>query len=324
MKSHEVVIVGGGLSGLVLGNHLNLRGIDHLVIEASIPGKSPSIHYLTSKASANSLGIGSHYQDSLHQRTPITGYTRFNADHPGLWPSESLLPDGTNRDGFVTFSIAQLREWLKPAVSNVMMGQSVVGIDPTPTREWCLETVKGEQLRTKVLIDATGASARMLAKVTPNAYTIVNKRIVRACFGGVFPYLGPEDQLLFADNFSQYDDQPPEGAGWVMPLGGGQAEVVVGWETPLANVSAWRSPKLRDLLRNYIEWYNHRGIQIDYDRRTEVVSGSFSQGLLDYRRLPDPSKGFILFGEALGLNHPLNGYLINNIANYASTLANEV
>ncbi len=174
-------------------------------------------------------------------------------------------------------------------------------------------------------IDATGSRARVLSNLLGDEtiQNAIQQRTVRACYGGVYPYDGPEDTLLFADRFPEDgDDIPREGAGWVMPLGNNLAEVVVGWETSLANISQWHTSKLNKLIGSYIRWFNDRGISIDFDKRGEVVSGSFSQGLLDYRSIPVVD-GLAAFGESLGLNHPLNGYLIRNIEGYARVMADE-
>lgn len=320
-----IVIVGGGLSGLALSRELRSRNQDHIVLEASLATKNPSIHYLTSPSTAASLGLTDQYNDAATRRKPITGYARYDALSPGLEILEGVKSSETRANGFVTFSLSELSEWLgKESKGYVYNGRSVCHLERSG-RNWITQTTQGDVITSQIVIDATGSRSRVLSGLIPPEIMsdTVNQRLARACYGGIYPYGGPEDTLLFADRFTiAGKDSPSEGAGWVMPLGNGMAEVVVAWETPLGNISNWRSPKLINLLEAYINWFNARGIPIGFDKRQEVVSGSFSQGLLDYRRIPS-DVGLAAFGESLGLNQPLNGYLIGNIAGYARVMGDE-
>lgn len=320
-----IVIVGGGLSGLALSRELRSRAQEHVVLEASLATKSPSIHYLTSPSAAASLGLTDRYNEAATRRKPITGYVRFDALNPGLEPLEGIASSDTRANGFVTFSLAELREWLgKESNGQIYNGKSVSHMERSG-KNWITRTTQGDVITSQIVIDATGSRSRVLTRLLPSQTMsdTVSQRPVRACYGGIYPYGGSEDTLLFADRFTTAEkDLPQEAAGWVMPLGNGMAEVVVAWETPLADISNWYSPKLNNLLDAYIGWFNARGIPIASDKRQEVVSGSFSQGLLDYRSIPS-EMGLSAFGESLGLNQPLNGYLIGNIAGYARVMADE-
>lgn len=321
-KETPVVIVGGGLSGLALSREYKQRGIEHVVFEASPLGKNQSIHYLTSRKSASSLGLSARYDEELQHREPITGFTVYDGLQEGLVPSEALSPRKETRDGFVTFSIAQIRDWLTEEGLPIHRGQSVKDVQELDSNRLLVKTARGDEYETRVVVDATGARAKVLQLANTVDPQLIADRLVRYCYGGVFSYSGPEDQLVFVDRFPNQKDMPQEGAGWIMPLGGGKAEVVVGLEGPLGDRTDWHTAKVPQLLSSYIEWVRSRGIEIDPNERTERVSGVYSEGLLDYRKLPlTPS--VIAFGESTGLNHPVNGYLIDNIARYARIMAEE-
>lgn len=315
----NVVVVGGGLSGLALHRELDSRNIDHIVLEASPAHKSPSIHFLTSKASAESLGIEHLFDGAGRSRTLITGYVRYDGTKPGLEPLELIKPD-KSRAGFVTLSLAELREALGGS-TKILNATPAVGFEQQ--YDGVEVTVRGgKKIRTKVVVDATGARAKIYRKMT-GSESPFERRIVRDCYGGVYPYNGPEDTLLFVDKFPNSDGLPPESAGWVMPLGDGMAEVVVGHETTLDKAGKWHQASLKHLIDDYISWFNERGIHINANERLEVISGTFSQGLVDFTSLPQ-LPGVALFGESLGLNHPLNGYLIRGIAHHARIMADEI
>lgn len=316
-----VTIVGGGLSGLALSREYTQRGIEHVVFEASPRGKNRAIHYLTSKDSATSLGLSDKYEEALKTREPITGYTLYDGKKDGLVPLESISPNKKTRDGFVTFSIAQIRDWLAEEGLPIERGKSVNKIERLDTNKLLVKTSTGDEYTTQVVVDATGARVKALQLAKTASPQLIGDRLVRYCYGGVFPYFGPEDQLLFVDKFPSVNTSQ-EGAGWVMPLGENMAEVVVAWEGALKDKNAWHTSELPKLLSSYIEWFNSRGIEINPDGKTEVISGVYSEGLLDYRKLPI-TPGVIAFGEAIGLNHPANGYLINKIAQYAKIMAEE-
>lgn len=320
----QVIIVGGSLSGLALHQELSRRGTDNLVFESAPVTKSPSIHYLTSQATARSLGLCSEYERAVSARVPITGYIRYDGTSPDLSPLESLDPDDQHRtrDGFVTFSLHELRQALG-AGPNVLHGTPVIELH-RQNGEWLVMSREGNQFTSKVIIDATGTRARVYHHlIGTKGLDALQGRAVRACFGGVYPFNGDENKLLFIDKFPTPPNLPRECAGWVMPLGGNKAEVVVGLETSLQNVSRWHTASLKYLIEAYIDWFNQRGIPIDFGKRQEVVSGTFSEGFVDYRKLPQ-IPGVALFGEALGLNHPLNGYLIRNIARYAQLMVDQI
>lgn len=314
-----VIVVGGGLSGLVLSRQLDIANIDHVVFDTRKPGKYPCLHYLTSRFAASKLGIESAYQEVLKHRTPITGYVSYNAREEGLQPLEELEPN-QSRDGFVTFSfedIASLLNTQKLRLNNAVKDIKYNG------GLWHIETLQGISSTSKVVVDATGARAAILQKSLPQLKTEINSRLIRVCFGGVYPYFGSEELLLFADGFQEEAGIPQLGAGWIMPLGDNLAEVVIGGDTSLGEVPQWRVNRFKDSLECYIDWFNNRGIRIDKNHRCSTISGYFSQGLLDFRKL-DHQNGLVAFGESLGLNHPLNGYLVRDIADYAQTLAQEI
>jgi len=320
-----VVIVGGSLSGLVLSKALSEHNIKHIVVEASKPNKSASVHYLTSLSAAKELGLEDQYQEQLSRRSAITGYYRLDSTSQQLTPLEKVEPD-ENRSGFVTFSLAELRDWLQPEPDAIMLGTTIRSVTESPNGNWISETTNGKSISSQIVIDTTGARAHIVngAINSIDMKQEVGQRVVRACYGGIYPYQGPEDSLLFVDQFPITDPSlPREGAGWVMPIGNGLAEVVVGWETKLSDINKWRGPNTKILVEQYIEWFNQRGITIKYNDRLEVVSGFFSQELLDFQKIPT-DKGIAVFGEALGLNHPLNGYLIKNISGYAQTMAKQI
>lgn len=320
-----IVIVGGGLSGLALSRELHSRGMEHILLEASKAAQSPSIHYLTSPSAAASLDLTKEYQGATTNRKPITGYVRYDALSPGLTPLEKIVSSDTRTNAFVTFSLAELREWLgKESRKCIYNGKSVCGLERS-NGNWITRTTQDDVITSQIVIDATGSRSRVLSNLLAQEIVsdAIKQRTVRACYGGVYPYGGSEDTLLFADRFpAGGKDMPREGAGWVLPLGNGLAEVVVGWETTLADIPHWHTAKLKNLLEAYIGWFNIRGIPIAFDKRQEVVSGSFSQGLLDYRSIPSEI-GLSAFGESLGLNRPLNGYLIRDIAGYTRIMADE-
>lgn len=308
-----------------MSRELQSRGMEYVLLEASNAGKSPSINYLTSPSAAASLGLTKRYQEAAANRKPITGYVRYDASNPGLTPLEEIVSNDTRTNGFVTFSLAELREWLgKESGDHIYNGKSVCGLERS-NGNWITRTTHDDAITSQIVIDATGSQSRVLRNLLNEEIVsdAIKQRTIRACYGGVYPYGGSEDILLFADRFPAGGKEiPREGAGWVMPLGNGSAEVVVGWETTLADIPHWHTAKLKHLLEAYIRWFNIRGIPIAFDKRQEVVSGSFSQGLLDYRSIPS-EMGISAFGESLGLNHPLNGYLIRNIAGYARIMADE-
>jgi flavin-dependent dehydrogenase len=321
-NQYPVVIVGGGLSGLVLGKELAQRNIPHAILEASPQGKYRSIHYLTSRATAESLGIASLYATLEKKRTPISGYIRYDGTQDGLISLEELAPDA-NRDGFVTISVADVRSSFISSETPIRMKTSVGKLSKTDKDTWLLTTSNGEIYESPLVIDATGARAKILQISATVENSLVRNRLVRACFGGVFDYSGPENTLLFVDKFPKDDSIPTETAGWVMPLGNGKAEVVVGWEGKLKDIPIWHTPQITQLLDKYLDWFTQRGISIKKNSSTEVVSGYFAEEPLDFRRLPLDS-GIIPFGEALGLNHPLNGYLIRNIKGFAAVMADQI
>ncbi len=317
--STPVIVVGGGLSGLVLGQRLTEAGVGHIILEASGPGKGQAIHYLTSKSTAASLGLLEQFEHAGSERVPITGYVRFDGRSDTLTPLEEL-PPSPGREGFATFSIAQLRSWLPNA--NLRMDRSVSSMTQDNEGNWALSTSKGEKYKGEIIIDATGTRAKVLRMSGVISESDVANRPVRTCYGGVFSYDGPEDRLLFVDRFPTLDGISPEAAGWIMPLGNRLAEVVVGWEGSLRDGLNWRSGQISALLQAYIEWFNQRGVAIDPKSRTQVISGAFSEGLLDYRKIK--KSNVVAFGESAGLNHPLNGYLIGDISHYAEILTREI
>src|SRR3990167_8108816 len=107
-----VTIVGGSLSGLALSKELALLGIGHVVLEASPVGRSPAIYYLTSRSAAKNLGIEERYDEAAQIREPITGYVRYDGTKPNIEPLEELRPKAEGRDGFVTFSLEEITQWL--------------------------------------------------------------------------------------------------------------------------------------------------------------------------------------------------------------------
>lgn len=318
-----VVVVGGGLSGLALSREYTNRGIDHVVFEASPAGKDQSIHYLTSQQSANSLGLGGQFEDALSRRLPITGYTVFDGRQKGLVALESLPPRRERPGGFATFSIGQIRDWLTTSQElPIQRGQAVKSVEVNAASNLLVKTAVGDEYQTRVVVDATGSRAKILQLAQIADPKLIGERLVRYCYGGVFPYAGPEDQLIFADQFPSPVDTPQERAGWIMPLGEGKAEVVVGMEGTLNDRSKWHTTGLPKLLSAYIEWFRDRGIEINPNGREEAISGVYSQELLDYRKLP-VATGVVAFGESAGLNHPVNGYLIDGIARYAAIMADQ-
>lgn len=323
-KRTDVVIIGGSLSGLALQRELEKRGISHLVFESSPKGKSASIHYLTSKAAAESLGIGQEYKHAATLRKSITGYCRFDGGSDSLKAVESLNSDSKGvRDGFITFSLHELRQFLGSS-PHILNGVPIVKLNRDDNKEWVVTTRDHQNYKSKIVINATGSRARVFQNYFQDTdIDVLKNRTVRACFGGVYPYFGYEDKLLFIDKFPTSSDLPMECAGWVMPLGNNLAEVIVGFETPLKDINTWHTSTLKELIMQYIQWFNQRGIRIDFDSRSEVVSGSFSEEFIDYRKLPQ-HPGLALFGESLGLNHPLNGYLIRNIATYSQVMTDQI
>lgn len=242
----------------------------------------------------------------------------YDGSKKGLVPSESLSPSKGTRDGFVTFSIAQIRDWLTEEGLPIRRGQSVKDVQMLDSNRLLVKTAKGDQYETRIVIDATGARAKIVQLAHNANSQLITNRLVRYCYGGVFSYSGPEDKLLFVDKFPNQKD----GAGWIMPLGEGKAEVVVGWEGSLGDRALWHTTKLPQLLSSYIEWFNSRGIKINPNEITERIFGVYSEGLLDYRKLSlIPS--VIAFGESTGLNHPVNGYLIDRIGKYAQIIGEE-
>lgn len=321
----SVLVVGGSLSGLVLSKSLQERCIDHIVVEAS-KDKNASIHYLTSLTAAQNLGLETQYHDHVSRRTPITGYSRLDGQAQGVVALEKVAPSQNRQNAFATFSLRELCEWITPHAGPIISGASVSSVTTQEDNTWTSKTANGLTINSDIVIDATGARAHIVGNLLQSEAVNkkVNHRVVRACYGGVYSYEGPEDSLFFADRFPIIDPTlPREGAGWIMPLGNGLAEIVVGWETPFSEINHWRKANLRNLITHYIDWFNKRGIPIHMGNRKEVVSGFFSQELLDYRSIPH-NKGIAVFGESLGLNHPLNGYLIRNISNYAHVMADEV
>ena len=322
-----VTIVGGSLSGLALSRELALSGIGHVVLEASPVGRSPAIYYLTSRSAAKNLGIEERYDEAAQIREPITGYVRYDGTKPHIEPLEELRPKAEGRDGFVTFSLEEITQWLSSNSPYILRDRSANHLEMNGPN-WRVYTTNEEVFQTKVVIDATGSRARVLSKLYGDGLeSLVKNRLVRACYGGIFPYEGPENILMTVDNFPPIEsDIPREGAGGIIPLGKGFAYMLVGLEANLKDISAWYSPKLDQLLQSYAEWFNNRGkgqgIKINFEGR-DFVAGSFSQGLLDYRHIPT-KLGLAAFGESLGLNQPLHGYLIKDIAFYAKVMAHEI
>ena len=51
-ERYQVVIVGGGLSGIALARHLERAGVDYCILDSEPLAKSQSVHYLTTKQAA--------------------------------------------------------------------------------------------------------------------------------------------------------------------------------------------------------------------------------------------------------------------------------
>lgn len=314
---YPVTIVGGGLSGITLARYLTERNIDYLLVDAE-KNLTQSVHYLTTKEAAESLGLESEYGHQIDTREPITGYVRYDGSAPGLNVVESLDPDMNRPHGFVTLSKQEIKERARLDKLPLFEGMSLsqAGINPE-NNHWNLQFRDGQSTATTILVDATGANARVAKLTGLLDKEIFDNRKVRYCYGAEADYRGPENMLLFADKFPRQEGfGAQEGAGWIMPLGNGKAEIVVGWEGKMKDGGEWYRGKPNQLLQQYVNWFNERGIGIDLSSRTKVVSGIFAEEPLDFRKLKHNSN-LLLFGESLGLNHPLNGYLISAIAENA-------
>ncbi len=324
-ERYQVVIVGGGLSGIALARHLERAGVDYCILDSEPLAKSQSVHYLTTKQAAQSLGLQSEYENQVHTRIPITGYTRFDAREDGLQVLEALSPDSSRSGGFVTVSKQQIKDRAASDGISLLGSNPVIAATQRPdTVDWELTLRNGKTTSAEIIIDATGVRTRVARLAGLVDREMLDNRKVRYCYGAVLEYLGPEDRLFFADRFPEQADLGiREGAGWIMPLGNKTAEVVVGWEDRLGEVGKWQIGHPRTLLRRYCDWFAERGIMVNFNQRLEVVSGIFSQQPLDYRAL-EHNSNLILFGESLGLNQPLNGYLIGDIDGYARILCEEI
>lgn len=323
--SYQVLIVGAGLSGLALARQLSQRGIDYCLVDAERSKRSQNVHYLTTEASASSLGLLPDYYRQLAARAPITGYERYDATAEGLATLESLAPNPNRPGGFVVLSKQEIKDRVALQGIRTQDGLSVRAATGDKDKTgWRLDFQDGQNTHASILVDATGSKSRVARLTGMIDPAIVNRRIVRACYGAVLPYTGPEDMLLFADKYPPHPDlKAREGAGWVMPLGNQTAEVVVGWESPLEDAGKWMAGNPLGLLEQYAQWFSSRGIPIRLTGRTQVVAGTFSQEPLNYRKL-QPDSNLLLFGESLGLNHPLNGYLISRIDDFARIASREI
>ncbi len=321
---YQVVIVGGGLSGITLARHLSKRGIDYLLVDSESGDRSQNVHYLTTRVAAESLGLQEEYNRQINSRVPITGYSRFDGGAADLQTLESLVPDANRPGGFITLSKQDIKNRARVDGIRLASKMSLAEAHKNDTDIWDLKFQNGQSTSAAILVDATGARARVAKLTGLIDDEIFNKRKIRYCYGANVQYNGPEDTLIFADRFpKQIDLGAQEGAGWIMPLGNGKAEIVVGWEGEMKDAGAWYRGQPLKLLQRYVDWFNERGIAIDASTRSEVISGVFSQQPLDYRKLKHDSN-LLLFGEALGLNNPLNGYLISGIDGYAKIISEAI
>lgn len=310
---HDVVIAGAGLSGLVLSRELEKRGVDYVVADSAPRSKGPVVHYLLSRAASENLGLSEYYNHRLLRGSAVTGYRRLNYDAHGLEPLEQVVPNSM-RDGFVVVSIQELKEiWASQL--NIRFADPIVALELNERNLWKVDMRSRTKFTSKCVIDATGQDAHLGKLIGRDA-----AKPQRQCYGGVFEYGGPINELLFLDRMQNVGNRPPETAGWIMPVGDGTAEIIIAHELD-GGMSGWRDPQLRSTLADYIEWFNKRGIQIG--ERISTISGNFAQGLPKYSSVLT-TDGFSLFGEALGLNHPLNGYLIHEIQDHAVNMADEI
>lgn len=321
---YQVAIVGGGLSGITLARQLTQKNIDYLLVDAE-KNFTQSVHYLTTKEAADSQGLEREYDNQTTSREPITGYARYDGSVPGLQAIEALDPDRNRPHGFVTLSKQEIKDRARLDGVPLVDGMSVARADMNPENgQWDLHFQNGASTAATILVDATGANAKVAKLTGILDEHIFDNRKVRYCYGAEAAYEGPENMLLFADKFPKQEGvEAREGAGWIMPLGNGKAEIVVGWEGSMKDGGAWYRGKPNLLLQQYVNWFNERGIRIDLSARTSVVSGIFAQEPLDYQKL-QPDSNLLLFGESFGLNHPLNGYLISSIAESAHIAAEEI
>jgi hypothetical protein len=158
-------------------------------------------------------------------------------------------------------------------------------------------------------VDATGYQANAVSIRKP----LPENGLIMGIYGGNMATYGlPRDSLVFPPR-----DMMDNHWGWAMPIGANTAEVVVAEMIRRKDQDRWRNRRAENAFENAIKIYGEHGIGL-FPKKTSMHHMGFAVQ-------PLPKKYYegqvIPFGEAEGLNDPLNGQLINRVQQDAKTLA---
>ncbi len=304
-SSFDVVIVGGGLSGLFLASAIS-QDVSVLVIEKSDKPALKDATYLVSKEIAERWSLQYILETRRSKQPLINGTITFN---PSGRVIDLIEPRNDNGYGFAVLPQTVLETSLKTKINQqgrlISHGVFCQGICAQPGGQVEVETQKGT-IRCNLVIDATGWGGNII-----HQHYGQEDYVVRALFGGNYSTTGFDPHLLYF-----IDGLLDNNRNWIMPVTDRMAEVMAAQETYCSEAKSWWQIKAEREWINMIGWYKEKGFNIVDNNpgspmafREEPAKRRFFQGLV------------VPFGEAAGLNSPLVGQLIDVLPQYAQVLA---
>lgn len=294
----EVLIIGGGLSGLALHNRLTPLGVDSVVLDQRLPDEAKHASYLVTDKTARKWGL----KQPRDPKPKISGNMIIGPDSQVRY----YIPPVPNV-GFRPIPQRVLENSARGDGKEVYYRVSCQSIKDENEQGIEVTTSAG-RIRAHLVIDATGWEGKFVHAVNgPEDYKVV------AIHGGNYRTEGFDPRFIYL-----LEGMKNANRSWVFPLNEHVGEAVAAHQIPSSEVRDWWAKAGEQELYRAAQIWAAGGRQINIKGgypmafRTDVMAKRFFEG----RVIP--------FGEAAGLNSPFHGQLIDTLPEYADLMAQHI